>query len=68
MKIEAKLIGPMTLQLRRPLTSPVEESEFYVIGRVTHHKERMMLFKIGVIAGFAICSLIFTILEKFFGK
>lgn len=68
MKIEAKLVGPMTLQLRRPLTSPVHESEFYVIGCTTHRKERMLIFKYGIVAGFGICSIIFLILEKFFGK
>lgn len=68
MKIECKLIGPMTLQLRRPLTSPVDESEFYVIGRKTHARERMMMFQAGIIAGFALCAAIFALLETLVGK
>lgn len=68
MKIECKLIGPMTLQLRRPMTSPVEESEFYVIGQLSYKKERMQAFQMGIVGGFGLCALLFTLLEKLFGK
>ena len=68
MKIDAKLIGPMTLQLRRPLTSPVDEAEFYVIGQKTYRKERIKTFQLGIITGLFMCAAIFTILEKLVGK
>lgn len=67
MKHRCKLISPTNLMLERPMLSPAKETEFFVIGVLTYTKERMTVFQFGIVTGFALCALVFTVLEKFFG-
>ena len=61
--IRAKLISPTNVMLERPLFSPVDESEFFLIGRQEYRK----LYKQNIGAGF-LCGgfffLCFAILIK----
>jgi hypothetical protein len=53
MKIECKLINPLTLQLKRPMLSPLEETEFYIIGVKAFRKGAGSLVRVGIIIGIA---------------
>jgi hypothetical protein len=57
-KIECKLINPITLQLKRPMLSPVEEAEFYIIGVKSFRKDVAAILGLGIVLGMTIACVI----------
>lgn len=61
MKIQCKLISPTNLQLRRPMLSPIDEEEFYIIGVKSFKKDVASILCLGIILGMVISVIIVSI-------
>lgn len=66
--MRCKLISPTNLMLEHPLTNPVKEIEFEIIGQLEFQRLKINILSFGIFLGALFFTLIFILLKLYFGE